>query len=134
MYNQYKPNSDEEYMNGDQLQYFKEKLLAMRQEYNSMSIVRLNALSTSNRETNSDNGNGLTDVEILNEDNHSYIQKEIADALLRIENKSYGYCEDTSEEIGIRRLMANPIARYSIKAQEKRDKQQENLYRLQGYE
>ena len=133
MHSEYEPNLNEDYMNDSQLQYFKAKLLSMKQDYSSMSAVRLCVLGKSNQDVNVEDGfesSGLTDVDLLNEDNHVYMQKEIYDALTRINNKSYGYCEDTGKDIGIKRLMANPVARYSIEAQEIHDMEEKNMYKF----
>ncbi len=124
----YQPKQKEEYMNDAQLQYFKEKLLSMKKEYGNISLARFNALTNSGKDTDVIDVS-LTDADILNENNHAYMQKEIDDALERIEDGSYGYCEDTDKKIGIKRLIANPVARYSITAQEKYDMQREILYK-----
>lgn len=118
----YEPSTEEEYMNPLQLQYFKMKLLAIQKFYNNMSHARLDALHNKSGLIDRSHNDNLMDVELINEDNHSYMQKEVIEALGRIENASYGYCEESGEEIGIKRLKANPIARHCIEVQEKLEK------------
>ena len=124
MSSKYIPSIEEEYMNPSQLQYFNTKLLALKQEYEDTSVIRLQELNSVKSDLNDETYNGsYMEVDLLNEDNHVYMQRGISDALARIKNMSYGYCEDTGAEIGIKRLMANPVAKYCIQAQEKREQE-----------
>ena len=133
MSTKYIPNTKEEYMNPSQLQYFATKLNSMKQEYESISMIRLQELHSTKSDLNDETYNGsYMEVDLLNEDNHAYIKKEIDEALQRIEDMSYGYCEDTGAEIGIKRLSANPVARYCIRAQENHESQQGMLSRLEN--
>ncbi len=125
MYNGYQPSSDEEYMNDTQLQYFKAKLLSMQMEYLSKHKIGINK---------NYNQAKWHDIDILHQDNNAHISQSIQFALERIKNKSYGFCEDTGQKIGINRLIANPTATYCLQAQKRRDKEQEIMYRLHGNE
>lgn len=134
MDNEYKPNSNEKYMGDLQLQYFKAKLLAMQKEYKNFLVHKFSALSSREKEVDLDQGmyvHGFADVDILAEDRHLFMQKEIEDALIRLQVSNYGFCEETGADIGINRLIVNPIARFCIKAQERNDKEKEILYKLQ---
>ncbi len=122
---QYRPTPDEPYMNPRQIEYFRARLLDFRkkaqQEYeNTFSRMR------EERDRDAD----LVDQGTLEADIHMdfhtreralRLMSEIDRALARIEEGTYGYCEETEEEIGLRRLEARPLATLSIEAQEKRE-------------
>ena len=110
------------YMGGNQLDFFKALLMQRRD-----ALYEQINQPTSERETSSD----PIDAASLEQDRKSEAisrnraQREVMEvnqALERIESGDYGYCEDTGEPIGIARLQANPIARYTIFAQERREK------------
>jgi len=117
----YIPSEDEPYMNPTQLAYFRRKLLAWRGELVSQLGINLHQmreesarevdfLDQSTRETD-------TALKICSQDRALRMIEEIDAALDRIDSKTYGYCEETEEEIGIRRLEARPTATLSLEAQ-----------------
>jgi DnaK suppressor protein len=122
----YIPSEDQPYMTPRQLDYFRRKLLCWREHLLKDSGETLGRL----REGNSkevdilDRGTWESDtvVKIKNRDRCEGLIREIDDALERIENGTYGYCEESGEEIGIRRLEAHPTATLSIEAQEWRER------------
>jgi DnaK suppressor protein len=113
---------DEPYMTPRQLEYFRRKLLCWREHLLKDSGEALGRLREgSSREVDIlDRGilESDTIVRIKNRDRCEAVIREIDEALERIEEGSYGYCEETGEEIGIRRLEARPTATLSIEAQE----------------
>lgn len=122
----YIPSEDEPYMNPRQLEYFRRKLLAWRELLLKDSGETLGRLREGNlREIDIlDRGSMESDtiVRIKNRDRCQELIREIDEALERIKEGSYGYCEETGEEIGIRRLEARPTATLSIEAQEWRER------------
>lgn len=121
----YEPVEEEEYMNPMQLEYFKKKLLSWKAELNAEIDESIQALSTEY-----DKKADLTDVvtdelnksfELRIKERHKKLIDKIDEALNRIQLNEYGYCIETGEEIGIKRLMARPIATLCIEAQERRE-------------
>jgi DnaK suppressor protein len=117
----YVPSEDEPYMNPRQLAYFHRKLLSWREELVNQlginlhqmreeSVKEVDFLDLSTREAD-------TALKICSQDRALKIIAEIDAALDRIDSKTYGYCEETEEEIGIRRLEARPTATLSLDAQ-----------------
>lgn len=117
----YAPSEDEPYMNPRQLVYFRRKLLSWREELISQlgrnlhqmreeNIKETDFLDLSTREAD-------TALKICSQDRALKMIEEINAALERIDSKTYGYCEETEEEIGIRRLEARPTATLSLEAQ-----------------
>jgi DnaK suppressor protein len=128
----YKPSPDEEYMNPQQLEYFRRKLLAWREELMAESQETINHLrDQSNQEVGdeADRANRESDhtLELRTRDRYRKLLRKIEQALNRIDDGSYGYCEDTGEEIGVRRLDARPIATLTVDAQERREMQEKVL-------
>ena len=119
---EYRPSEDEPYMNSSQLAYFQDKLLSWREQLLRESNETLEQLrEEDSRETDfldqgaSDTIKALT---FRTRDRYRKLIKKIDAALARIRIGTYGYCEETGEEIGIKRLEARPIATLSIEAQE----------------
>lgn len=128
----YKPSPDEDYMNPQQLEYFRRKLLAWRDELMAESQETINHLrDQSNQEVGdeADRANRESDhtLELRTRDRYRKLLRKIEQALNRIDDGSYGYCEDTGEEIGVRRLDARPIATLTVDAQERREIQEKVL-------
>jgi len=122
----YKPSPDEEYMNPLQLEYFRRKLVAWREELMTEAQETLEHLrDKSNQEVGdeADRANRESEhgLELRTRDRYRKLEVKIGQALKRIEDGSYGYCEDTDDEIGVRRLEARPIATLTIDAQERRE-------------
>ena len=120
--NDYIPSENEPYMNPRQLEYFKGRLLFWRDLIERDAIETLQSLRAGGeRETDIlDRGasDTLSALVFHTKDRHHKLMKKIDAALERVESGTYGYCEETGEEIGIKRLEARPIATLSLEAQE----------------
>ncbi|MEZ5690545.1 MAG: RNA polymerase-binding protein DksA [Rickettsiales bacterium] len=123
---EYKPSEKEEYMNKKQLEYFRSKLMAWRQELIEESQETIDNLKEENwHEADlSDRASLETEagVELHTRNRYLKLIGKIDSALRRIEDGSYGYCEETGEPIGIKRLEARPIATMTVEAQERHEK------------
>ncbi|MEQ1705243.1 MAG: RNA polymerase-binding protein DksA [Rickettsiales bacterium] len=122
----YKPSEKEEYMNKNQLEYFKQKLLAWREELITESQETINNLKEENWQEPdlSDRASLETEagVELRTRNRYLKLIGKIDSALRRIEEGNYGYCEETGDPIGLKRLEARPIATMTIEAQERHEK------------
>jgi DnaK suppressor protein len=122
----YVPSEDEKYMNPKQLEYFRRKLMAWRQELLDESRETMNALKEENwNEADiADRATRETDagVELRTRNRYLKLISKIDDALRRIESGEYGYCEETGDPIGIKRLEARPVATMTIEAQERHER------------
>jgi len=122
----YRPSDGEEFMNAQQLEYFRQKLLRWRAELLAESTGTLQSLKeVSLAEPDiTDRATLETDrsLELRTRDRERKLISKIDAALSRIEDGSYGYCEETAEPIGIRRLEARPIATLSLEAQERHER------------
>ena len=109
-------------MNPKQVAYFKQKLLDWRDKLMEASLETVLMLKNGiDRETDFlDIGTSETNTSLLlrNRDRDRKLIRKIDEALERIRDGSYGYCEETGEEIGIKRLEARPIATLCLEAQE----------------
>jgi DnaK suppressor protein len=122
----YEPTPDEEYMNPQQLEYFRRQLLKWRDELMTEAQETLNNLRDKSYQEVGDeadraNRESEHGLELRTRDRYRKLQRKIEQALERIEDGSYGYCEDTGEPIGVLRLKARPIATLTIDAQERRE-------------
>jgi DnaK suppressor protein len=130
--NSYRPTEDEPYMNDTQREYFRRKLLNWREEILRGSNETLRQLKEEdNRVADmSDWASHETErnFQLRARDRERKLLSKIDDALRRIEDGTYGYCEETQEPIGLRRLEARPIATLSIEAQERHERR-EKAYR-----
>jgi DnaK suppressor protein len=122
----YRPSEDEEFMSPLQVEYFRQKLLRWRE---SLVADATDALQHLKEESLLKPD--LTDraalevehtIELRTRARERKLISKIDAALLRIEHGTYGYCEETDEPIGIRRLEARPIATLSIEAQERHER------------
>jgi DnaK suppressor protein len=122
----YRPSEEEEFMNPLQVEYFRQKLLRWRAELLKEADGTLHSLSQGGilEPDITDRASVETDraLELRTRDRARKLISKIDQALGRIENGSYGYCEETDEPIGIRRLEARPIATMSIEAQERHER------------
>jgi DnaK suppressor protein len=122
----YRPSEDEEFMNPLQVEYFRQKLLRWRGELLKEADGTLLSLSQGGilEPDITDRASVETDraLELRTRDRARKLISKIDQALGRIENGSYGFCEETDEPIGIRRLEARPIATMSIEAQERHER------------
>ncbi len=128
----YRPSADEPFMNDQQREYFRRKLLAWKEDILKESKETLAALQeeSTNHPDLADRASSETDrsIELRARDRQRKLISKIDSALARIEDGTYGYCEETGEPISVRRLDARPIATLSIEAQEAHERR-EKIYR-----
>ena len=128
----YKPSEDEVFMNERQKEYFRRKLLAWKEDILRESRETLAVLQneSENHPDLADRASSETDraIELRARDRQRKLISKIDAALARIEDGSYGYCEESGEPIGLKRLDARPIATLSIEAQERHERR-ERIYR-----
>ncbi len=122
----YKPSADEEFMNDMQKEYFRQRLLTWREELLKDSEETLNNLKDGGMTVPdiSDRASAEADkaLELRTRDRMRKVISKIDAALERIEDGTYGYCEETGEPIGLERLIARPIATMTIEAQERHER------------
>lgn len=122
----YRPSEDEEFMNPQQVSYFREKLIRWRADLLKEANLTLASLSEGGilEPDISDRASVETDraLELRTRDRARKLIVKINLALQRIENGTYGFCEETGEPIGLKRLQARPIATLSIEAQERHER------------
>ena len=128
----YRPSDDEPFMNAKQREYFKRRLLDWRGELLTESGITLKHLQEETLQAAdiADRAAAETDraLELRTRDRERKLIQKIDKALERIADKTYGYCEETGEPIGLRRLEARPIATLSLEAQERHERR-ERVYR-----
>lgn len=128
----YRPSDDEPFMNERQRDYFKRKLIQWREDILRESRETLVALQSENENHPdvADRASSETDraIELRARDRQRKLISKIEAALARIEDGSYGYCEETGEPISLKRLDARPIATLSVEAQERHERR-ERVYR-----
>ena len=124
----YRPSEDELFMNERQLEYFKQKLQDWKEEILRESRETLSHLQTDteNHPDLADRASSETDkaLELRTRDRQRKLISKIDEALRRIEEGNYGYCEETGEPIGLQRLEARPIATLSLEAQERHERRE----------
>ena len=122
----YKPSADEEYMNDMQLEYFRQKLENWKKSIVSQSVDTLADLRQGglNQPDEIDRASMETDksLDLRTKDRIRKLISKTDAALDRIEDGTYGYCEETGEPIGLDRLEARPVATLSIEAQERHER------------
>lgn len=128
----YRPGEDEPFMNERQRAYFRNKLRNWKDEIirqNRETLAGLHEDSTQHADL-ADRATSETDraLELRARDRQRKLIAKIDAALARIEDGSYGYCEETGEPIGLKRLDARPIATLSLEAQERHERR-EKVYR-----
>lgn len=125
---EYRPSDDEPFMNERQLEYFKQKLLNWKEEIlrESRETVTHLQKETENHPDLADRATSETDraLELRTRDRQRKLISKIDEALRRIEDQSYGYCEETGEPIGLARLEARPVATMSVEAQERHERRE----------
>jgi len=125
---EYRPSDDEPFMNERQLEYFKQKLLNWKEDILRESRDTLSHLQTDteNHPDIADRASSETDraLELRTRDRQRKLISKIDEALRRIEDNSYGYCEETGEPIGLARLEARPVATLSLEAQERHERRE----------
>ena len=124
----YRPSEAEAFMSERQLEYFKQKLNAWREDILRESRETLSHLQkeTENHPDIADRASSETDraLELRTRDRQRKLISKIDEAIRRIEDASYGYCEETGEPIGLARLEARPIATLSLEAQERHERRE----------
>lgn len=129
---EYRPREDEPFMNERQREYFRLKLLNWKDDILREAKETLQHLQDENQNHPdlADRASSETDraIELRARDRQRKLIAKIDSALDRIEDGSYGYCEETGEPISLKRLEARPIATLSIEAQERHERR-ERVYR-----
>ena len=125
----YKPSQKEKFMNTKMKKYFRTKLINWKKDLLKESSLTLNNLQKSENTPKADITDRATEeiertFELRTRDRERKLISKIDDALKRIENGSYGYCEETGDPISIKRLEARPIATLSLEAQELHEKKE----------
>src|SRR3954447_261858 len=128
----YRPSEKEPFMNDRQREYFRAKLLAWKEEILRESKNTLQTLQEENvnHPDLADRASSETDraIELRARDRQRKLIAKIDEALARIEDGTYGYCEETGEPIALKRLEARPIATLTIEAQERHERN-ERVYK-----
>ena len=125
----YKPTSKEPFMNPKQKEYFKQKLTDWKETLlkgSSETILNLKE----DKEVSGDfadiaSAESTKSIELRTRDRERKLISKIEEALKRIENNTYGYCEVTGKPIGLKRLEARPIATLSIEAQQMHENEEQ---------
>jgi DnaK suppressor protein len=128
----YRPTEDEPFMNERQRDYFRRKLIAWKDEILREASETIHTLQSENdnHPDLADRASSETDrsIELRARDRQRKLISKIDSALSRINDGSYGYCEETGEPISLRRLDARPIATLTVEAQERHERR-EKIYR-----
>lgn len=128
----YRPSDEEPFMNSQQIEYFRSRLLTWRDqllEGSNKTITHLQEEALAEPDLVDCAANETDrEIELRARARERKLINKIEDALRRIEEGSYGYCDETGEPIGVRRLDARPIATLSLEAQE-RNERRERLQR-----
>jgi DnaK suppressor protein len=128
----YFPSDDEPFMNEMQLEYFRQKLLSWKNEILEATKETIQHLQDDSEKHPdiADRATSETDrsLELRTRDRQRKLISKIDEALMRIDQGEYGYCEESGEPIGVGRLNARPIATLSLEAQERHEKR-ERVYK-----
>lgn len=124
----YRPSEEEAFMSERQLEYFKQKLNLWKEDILRESRETLSHLQkeTENHPDVADRASSETDraLELRTRDRQRKLISKIDEAIRRIDDASYGYCEETGEPISLARLEARPIATLSLEAQERHERRE----------
>ena len=127
----YKPTQKEKFMNAKMKEYFRQKLENWKSELLKESSQTLNNLQTENEAKPDMTDRASEEIdrtfELRTRDRERKLINKIDAALRRISDGSYGYCEETGEPIGLKRLEARPVATLSLEAQEMHEKAEKRL-------
>ncbi len=125
---EYRPAEDEPFMNERQLEYFRNKLVAWKHSIleESRGTIEDMQEGTRNIPDVADRASEETDraLELRTRDRQRKVISKIDSALRRIDEGSYGYCDETGEPISLKRLDARPIATLSLEAQERHERKE----------
>ncbi|MDB5595651.1 MAG: dksA [Hyphomicrobiales bacterium] len=128
----YRPSEDEPFMSDRQRDYFRRKLMGWKEEILRESRETLATLQNENENHPdiADRASSETDraIELRARDRQRKLISKIDSAIARIDEGTYGYCEETGEPIALKRLDARPIATLSVEAQERHERR-ERVYR-----
>ena len=132
----YTPSEKEEFMCSKQIEYFKKVLTIWRNEIIQGSSSTIDHLKeeSSNKPDTTDRATIESErsLELRTRDRERKLLSKINKALKKLEDGSYGYCEETMQPISIKRLVARPIATLSVEAQEMHEKS-EKIYKEKEY-
>ena len=121
----------EHYLSAEQLEYFRSKLLSWKaellKESSDVQVALKENFGNDADPLDSASRSTTQSIELKTKDRCRKLIRKIDEALARIENGTYGYCEETGEPIGIKRLEARPIATLCIEAQEKHEKKEKDF-------
>ena len=127
----YKPTQKEKFMNSKMKEYFRQKLVNWKSELLKESSQTLSNLQSENEAKPDITDRASEEIdrsfELRTRDRERKLINKIDAALNRIEDGSYGYCEETGEPIGIKRLEARPVATLSLEAQEMHEKAEKRI-------
>ena len=128
----YKPTKKEKFMNTKMKEYFRQILINWKNELLKESFQTLNNLQNDENSTKPDLTDRASDeidrtFELKTRDRERKLINKIEAALKKIEDGTYGYCEETGEPISLKRLQARPVATLSLEAQENHEKAEKRL-------
>ena len=128
----YKPTQKEKFMNAKMKEYFRQILINWKDELLKESSQTLNNLQNDENSAKPDLTDRASDeidrtFELRTRDRERKLINKIEAALKRIEDGTYGYCEETGEPISLKRLQARPVATLSLEAQENHEKAEKRL-------
>ncbi len=127
----YKPTQKEKFMNAKMKEYFRQKLLDWKNELLKESTQTLSNLQNENEAKPDITDRASDDIdrsfELRTRDRERKLINKIDQALQKIEDGSYGYCEETGDPISIKRLEARPVATLSLEAQEMHEKAEKRI-------
>ncbi len=124
----YEPVESEEFMNEFQREFFRQKLLVWRQNLLKESNMTIENLKENNTPEPDSSDRASSEVEraleLRSRDRYRKLINKINNALMSIEDGTYGYCEETGDPISLKRLIARPVATLSIDAQERHERRE----------
>ena len=128
----YKPTKKEKFMNTKMKEYFRLKLISWKKDLLKESSLTLNNLQKEENSSKPDITDRATEemersFELRARDRERKLINKIDAALQRIDNGNYGYCEETGDPIGIKRLEARPVATLCLEAQEMHEKKEKKI-------
>ena len=128
MLDTYIPSEEEEFMNPDQVKFFYDKLLSWKEDLTHNSQITIQNLQEENIifSDEADRASSETDrsLELRTRDRQRKLISKIDQAIKRIDDGTYGYCEETGDPISIGRLIARPTATLSVEAQERHERKE----------
>ena len=127
----YKPTQKEKFMNAKMKEYFRQKLVNWKKDLLKESSQTLNNLQNENEAKPDITDRASEEIdrsfELRTRDRERKLINKIDAALMRIEDGSYGYCDETGDPISIKRLEARPVATLSLEAQEMHEKAEKRI-------